>query len=401
MSGYSPAAWERAMRVRDVILQAIAGKMTWLQAADVLGMSPRTLRRWRRKFQEHGIDRLVDRRRQRPSARAIPEAELRRWLRLYRDRYCGYNARHFWATCRREHGLTWSYTLLRTALQAAGLVRKHRPRGRHFRRREPRACCGELLHLDGSRHRWLERCPEDYQHLIVVVDDATRQILYARLEGGESSPAVMRALAAVLRTHGIPQALYTDRASWAACTRGSEGLPRDDRPTKMQRALKRLGIEHILAFSPQARGRGERVNRTLQDRLVNELRIHGIRSVPAANRYLEQHFLAAYNAEFGRVPGDPASAFVPLGSVDLEPILCHEEERVVANDNTVHLDGVRPQIDKQPGRVTCAGLTVTVRRHLDGTHTVTWGKRRLGRYDDRGRRLENAVAPTPSTGAAA
>lgn len=401
MPSYSPAAWERAMKVQEVLVRALAGRISWLQAADILGTSPRSLRRWRARMERFGVEARVDRRHRHPSMRAIPPAELARWLKLYRERYRGYNARHFWSTCRREHELTWSYTLIRTALQVAGLVRKHRPRGRHFRRREPRACFGELLRLDGSRHRWLALRPDDYQHLIVVIDDATRQMLYARLEEGESGAAVMTALAAVLRTHGIPQTLYTDRASWAACTRGSDGRPRDDRPTQVQRALHRLGIEHILAFSPQARGRSERANRTLQDRLVNERRAHGIRSVERANRYLAERFLPAYNTEFGRPPADPATAFVPLGEVNLDPILCHEEERVVAKDNTVHLDGVRLQIDKQPGRVTCAGLTVTVRRHLDGTHSVTWSKRTLGRYDPRGRRREVTAPPASTTKAAA
>jgi transposase len=401
MPDYPPAAWERAMKVREVILEAIAGQLTWLQAADVLGMSPRTLRRWRRKFQEHGIDRLVDRRRHRPSARAIPEAELRRWLRLYRDKYTGYNARHFWSTCRREHGLTWSYTLLRTALQAAGLVRKHRPRGRHFRRREPRPCFGEMLHLDGSRHHWLALRPEEYQHLIVIVDDATRQVLYAQLADGESSHAVMTALGAVLRTHGLPQALYTDRAGWAAVTRKAGERPEPGRLTQVGRALKRLGIEHILAYSPQARGRSERTNRTLQGRLVNELRVAGIRTTERANQFLRDRFLPAYNTEFARPAADATSVFVPLGETELDAILCHEEERVVAKDNTVQLDGVRLQLDKQPGRVTCAGLSVILRRHLDGTHSVLWGKRTLGRYDPRGRRLEDVALPQKPSNAAA
>ena len=392
MPSYPPAAWERAMKVREVILQALAGKMSWWQAADVLGMSPRTLRRWRRKFQEHGVDRLVDRRRHRPSARAIPEAELQRWLTLYRKRYAGYNARHFWSTCRREHGLSWSYTLLRQALQTAGLVRKHRPRGRHFRRRDPRPCFGEMLHLDGSRHHWLAWRPEEYQHLIVVVDDATGRVLYAQLAEGESSHAVMSALAAVIRTQGLPQALYTDRASWAAVTRKAGERPEPGRLTHVGRALKRLGIEHILAYSPQARGRSERMNRTLQDRLVNELRVGGIRTLERANRFLAERFLPAYNTEFARPPADATNVFVPLGEADLDAILCHEEERVVGKDNTVQLEGVRLQIDKQPGRTTCAGLTVTLRRHLDGTHSVLWGKRTLGRYNPRGRPLEEVAA---------
>lgn len=400
MPTYSPAAWEQAMKRHEVLVQAIAGKMTWLQAADVLGLSPRTVRRWRGRMERYGIGGLKDRRMLAPSGHAIKPSELARWLTLYRTRYRGYNARHFWVTCRRDHALSWSYTLIREALQAAGLVRKHRPRGRHFRRREPRGCFGELLHLDGSRHRWLALQPQDYQHLIVVLDDATRRILYAQLVDHESTQTVMGALQAVVTQHGIPQALYTDRASWAAVTRRA-GEPVDPRRlTQVGRALQRLGVEHILAYSPQARGRSERVNRTLQGRLVNELRVAGIRALAPANRYLVERFLPAYNDEFGGAAAEPATAFVALGSADLAAILCHEEERQVAKDNTVHLEGVRMQIDKQPGRVTCAGLTVTIRRHLDGTHSVHWGKRLLGRYDPRGRRLET-ITPKVASDAAA
>jgi hypothetical protein len=399
MSDYSPAAWERTMKRHEVIVQAIAGKLTWLEAAAVMGLSARTMRRWRVRMERYGIEGLMDRRMLSPSGKAIKPGELARWLKLYRTRYRGYNARHFWSTCRREHGLSWSYTLIREALQAAGLVRRHRPRGRHFRRREPRGCFGELLHLDGSRHRWLALRPEDFQSLMVVVDDATRRILYAQLSEHESTHAVFEALDAVVKQHGIPQALYTDRASWAAVTRKA-GEPVDKtRLTQVGRALKRLGVEHILAYSPQARGRSERVNRTLQGRLVNELRVAGVRSIEAANRYLVERFLPAYDAEFGRPAAETQAAFVALGSVALETILCHEEERCVARDNTVQLESVRMQIDKQPGRATCAGLTVTLRRHLDGTHSVLWGKRLLGRYDARGRRLETAARLTSEAAA--
>jgi transposase len=398
---YSPAAEEHAMKRYEVLVQAIAGKLTWLEASNILGLSPRTIRRWRVRMEQYGVLGLKDRRMLSPSGKAIKPAELARWLKLYRTRYRGYNARHFWSTCRRLHGLTWSYTLIRQALQGAGLVRRHRPRGRHFRRREPRGCFGEMLHLDGSRHRWLALKPDDYQHLIVVVDDATRRILYAGFEPHESTEAVLRALAAVVRQHGIPQALYTDRASWAAVTRKA-GQPVDKSClTQVGRALKRLGVEHILAYSPQARGRSERVNRTLQGRLVNELRVQGVRSLAQANRYLLDHFLPAYNDEFQRAPADPLTAFVPLGTADLDAILCIEEDRQVARDNTVQLEGVRLQIDKQPGRATCAGLTVTLRRHLDGTHSVHWGKRLLGRYSVRGKRLESVLPTSPASTAAA
>jgi hypothetical protein len=158
------------------------------------------------------------------------------------------------------------------------------------------------------------------------------------------------------------------------------------------RALAQLGIEHILGYSPQARGRSERMNGTLQGRLVNELRVARITTVAAANRYLRERFLPDFNAEFGRAPAEPAPAFVPLGGVDLEQILCHQDERVVARDNTVVLDGLVMQLTKQPGRRSCAELRVLVRRHLDGRHSVRHGARRLGLFDARGRIVTPAAA---------
>jgi len=301
--------------------------------------------------------------------------------------------RHFYERARREHGVTVSYSFVKKALQAAHLVGKRRPRGRHRRRREPRPCFGELLHLDGSRHRWLALVPDAYHTALVIVDDATKHVLYAQLvEGGESVAAIMTALQAVLETHGIPGALYTDRASWAVTTPTSGTDPDRTKLTQVGRALARLGVEHIVGFSPQARGRSERANGTLQGRLVNELRVAGIRTLPAANRYLREHFIPAYNATFGRPPADPHSAFVPILRHDLTQILCHEEERVVARDNTVTLERVVLQLDKQRGRRTCAGLRVLVRRHLDGQHSVWWGPRCLGRFSATGRSLRTAAA---------
>src|SRR5947207_6631682 len=390
---YPPGAVERAMKVQEVILRALDGKLTWLQAADILGRSPRSIRRLRWKFQHYGYDGLFDRRRQTPSPKRAPVAEVQRLLALYRDRYQGFNVRHFHQLARREHGVGFCYAFVKKALPMAGLVPRQQPRGRHRRLREPRPCFGELLHLDGSRHRWLALVPDAYHTALVIVDDATKHVLYAQLvEGGESVAAIMTALQAVLATHGIPGALYTDRASWAVTTPTSGTDPDRTRLTQVGRALARLGVEHIVGFSPQARGRSERANGTLQGRLVNELRVAGIRTLPAANRYLREHFIPAYNATFGRPPADPHSAFVPILRHDLTQILCHEEERVVARDNTVTLERVVLQLDKQRGRRTCAGLRVLVRRHLDGQHSVWWGPRCLGRFSATGRSLRTAAA---------
>jgi transposase len=383
---YASAVVERTMKVQEVMMQAISGKLTWLQAEEILGWQPRRLRRWRLRYQRRGYDGLWDRRRQRPSPRRAPVAEVARIVGLYRERYAGFNASHFHEIAQREHGVRYAYTFVKQLLQAAALLPKRRARGRHRRRREPRPCFGEMLHLDGSPHAWLARCPTERQVLLQSIDDATKRVLYAQLVPAESTAAVMTALWTILETHGLPQALYTDRAGWAFYT-PKAGEPVDrDKLTQVGRALARLGIEHIPAYSPQARGRSERLNRTFQGRLVNELRVAGISTVAAANRYLREQFLAAYDRRFARPPTDPAPAFVPLGRVDLTHILCHEEVRTVGQDNTVTLEGVRLQIDKQPGRRTCAGLRVLVRRHLDGLHCIWFGARCFGHYDARGRR---------------
>lgn len=389
---YTRAAVERVMKVQEAILRALSGRQSWLQVADMLGVSPRTVRRLRWRYERYGYDGLFDHRRRRPSPRAVPLGEVQRLLRMYRERYGprdghpGFNIRHFYEVACRDHRVRLSYSFVKQALQTAGLVGKRRPRGRHRRRREPRPCFGELLHLDGSLHPWLALVADARQTLIAVVDDATKQLLYAQLvAGGESLGAIMTALRAVLEQHGIPGALYTDRAGWAVYTPTSGTAPDRTKRTQVGRALARLGIEHIVSFSPQARGRSERANGTLQGRLVNELRVAGIQTLPAANRYLRERFIPDYNARFGRAPADPSSAFVPVGRQDLDQILCHEDERCVARDNTLTLDGVVLQIDKQRGRRSCAGLRVLVRRHLDGRHSVWWGPRCLGWFTATGR----------------
>ena len=381
---YPEAAWERAMTVQEVMMKALSGELHWFRAADILGWSPRTLRRWRERYETFGYVGLLDKRRHSPSVRRMAAPEVGRLLQLYRERYTGFNVRHFHQIARREHGVTVSYSFLKQALQAAGLVKKHRARGRHRRRREPRACFGEMLHLDGSVHAWFTLAPDERPCLILVSDDATKRVLAATFFPSESTHAVMTSLATVLRTEGLPMALYTDRAHWAFHTPKAKGPVDKTRLTQVGRALAVLGIEHIPSYSPQARGRSERLNRTFQDRLVNELRVAGIATIETANRYLTETFVPQHNATFAHAPRDPASAFVALGDVDLETILCHEEARVVARDNTVCLERQVLQIAPQPGRRSCSGLCVTVRRHLDGRYSVRRGAQILGQYTSKG-----------------
>jgi transposase len=219
---YPASAWERAMTVQEVLLKALSGELHWFRAAEILGWSPRTVRRWRERYEEFGHSGLIDKRLHRPSIRRVPPGTVEQLLRLYRERYAGFNVRHFHQIARREHGVTVSYSFVKQALQAARLVKKHRARGRHRLRREPRACFGEMLHLDGSVPEWFTG--EDLRPcLIAVSDDATKRVLRAALYPSESTWAVMTSLATVLRTAGLPMALYTDRAHWAFHTRRPRG----------------------------------------------------------------------------------------------------------------------------------------------------------------------------------
>jgi transposase len=366
MKLYTPSAVERAMRVQEVILRAMSGQLSWIRAAEIIGISDRSMRRWKRRYEEHGYDGLLDRRTGRPSPRRAPFEEVQRILRLYREKYLWFNVRHFHQIVTREHGVTLSYTFIKKALQGSGLVKKRKAHGRHFEKREPRACFGELIHVDGSPHAWLALDAQERQTLIAVLDDATKWLLYAQLWPEETTEAVMTALKEVVETYGIPMALYSDRASWAFYTPKAGGGVDKENLTQVGRALARLGVEHIPAYTPQARGRSERLNRTLQD------------------QYLRQHFIPRYNQDFTRPPRDPYAVFVSAHGTDLEQIFCFEEPRIVAKDNTVRFENLCLQLQKQPGRITCAGLKVMVRRHLDGSHSVWLGSRKLGLFDSQG-----------------
>jgi transposase len=388
--GYSDGAWERAMKVQEVILRALSGEIHWFQAGEILGLSVRTMRRYRAGFEKWGYDGLVDRRRRTPSLRRVPLEEVKRILGLYRERYRGWNVRHFYETACRGHGVKVSYTFLKQALQGAGLVAKKKGRGRHRRRRERRACFGEMLHIDGSRHAWLSEVDGEKQTLISVIDDATSRLLYSQLWREETTEAVMVALREIVGQYGIPASIYSDRASWAFETSKAGQAVSKTHLTQVGEVLKRLGVEHIPSYSPQARGRSERMNGTLQGRLINELKLCGARSIEEGNRYIRERYLATHNQAFSVEAREPASLFVPADGADLDEIFCREVVRHVAKDNVVTCGKVSFQISKQPGRRTCSGLAVVVKQHLNGAWSIHRGVQILGRYEANGRPVETA-----------
>src|SRR3974377_559725 len=288
MGSYSMAAVERAMKVQEVMLRAMAKKITWWQAAEIIGISDRQMRRWRERYEEFGYDGLFDRRRGKPSPKRVPLATVEQVLGLYRDRYYDLNVRHFHEKLREEHQIQLSYTWVKLALQGAGLIARGRKRGVHRKRRPRRPLPGMLLHIDGSRHRWFQ--DERWYDLVAILDDATSQIYYAQLVEEEPATTVMAALREVIERHGLFCALYSDRGSHFWLTPKAGEVVDRHRLTQVGRALHELGVRMIPAYSPQARGRSERNFGTWQGRLPQELRLRGIRTVGEANRFFRGHY---------------------------------------------------------------------------------------------------------------
>lgn len=376
------------MKVQDVLLKAMAKKITWWEAAEILGVTDRTMRRWRDRLEKHGYVGLADRRKGKPSPKRIPVATMEELLRLYQEKYYDLNMRHFHEKLREEHGIQVSYTSVQNALQGAGLVAKRHKRGPHRRRRPRRPMPGMLLHIDGSRHRWLN--DDRWYDLIVILDDATSEIYYAQLVEEESTRTVMAGLREVIEKQGLFCALYSDRGSHFFVTVKEGETVDKHRLTQVGRAMKELGVQMIAAYSPQARGRSERSFGTWQGRLPQELRLAGIRTVEGANAFLRERYIGEFNDKFQMAAAEKGTAFRRTGRSDLNWIFTVQTERVVAKDNTVAIKERSWQIDKTRFRNTLAGSTVTIHEHLDETVSIRFGPHVVGRYRADGEKLEDA-----------
>jgi transposase len=387
MFSYPKAAVERAMKIQEVLLRAMAGKITWWQAAEILGFSDRHLRRIRERYQEFGYESMFDKRRGQPSPKRVPFATVEKVLALYREKYFDLNVRHFHEKLGEQHDIDLSYTWVKSVLQGAGLVARQRQRGAHRKRRARRPLPGMMLHIDGSHHQWFQ--DERWYDLIVILDDATSAIYYAQLTEEESTLTVMAGLKEVIERKGVFCALYSDRGSHFWLTPKAGGKIDPHRLTQVGRALRELGVQMIPAYSPQARGRSERNFGTWQGRLPQELRLRGIGSLEAANRFLREEYIAEFNARFQVPAAQRGTAFVRPSSKDLDLIFALQFERTVNRDNTVNIQNLRLQIEPVRWRATLAGCTVKVHQHLDGSFTITYGPQRLGHYSAEGVSLKN------------
>jgi len=366
------------MKIQEVILKAMAGTLKWWEATEIIGVTDRTMRRWRQQYEEHGYSGLWDCRKRRPSPKRVPVKDLERVLQLFRERYFDFNVQHFHEKLREEHGLNYSYTWVKTALQEAGLVERRKKRGSHRKRRLRRPLPGMLLHIDGSEHRWFS--DERYHELIVIMDDATSEIYYAQLVEAESTHSVMVALREVIETRGLFCSLYSDRAGHFFVTpKRGEKVDRS-RPTQVGRALQELGVKMIAAYSPQARGRSERNFGTWQGRLPQELRLRGMGDLERANEFLRTEYIAEFNGRFAVPAAQKGTAFVRTRRSDLDWIFSVQHERTVDNDNTVALDNRAFQLNKTRWRNTLAGQSVIVHEHLDGRVSIRYGPHVIAQY---------------------
>jgi transposase len=374
----SIAETERMMKIQEVILKAMAGKLKWWEAAEIIGITDRTIRRWRERYEEHGYSGLWDYRKRRPSPKRVPVGDLEKVLQLYREQYHDFNVRHFHEKLEEVHDLHFSYTWVKTALQEAGLVKRRKKRGSHRKRRPRRPLPGMMLHIDGSLHAWFQ---DERKHvLLVILDDATSEIYYAQLVNAESTMSVMAALREVVERHGVFCTLYSDRAGHYFYTPKAGGKVDMTRPTQAGRAMQQLGVRMIPAYSPEARGRSERNYGTWQGRLPQELRIRGIREVDAANRFLREEYIAEFNEKFAVAAAGKGSAFVKTARKDLDLIFSLRHERVVNQDNTVQVDNRVFQIEKTRWRNTLAGQSVVVHEHLDGRVSIRYGPHQIAEF---------------------
>lgn len=366
-------------------------ELSQAEAAELLGMGERTFRRWHTRYLEAGGAGLQDRRLGRPSPRRAPASVLAQACRLFRDSYPDHTVKHFHEQLERRHGYRLGYTVTKLALHAAGLVKPAERRGAHRKKRPRRPLPGMLLFQDGSPFAWLPGSDRQLD-LVVTMDDATSQLYSAILVEEEGTASSFLGLAETIAAEGLFCALYTDRGSHYFLTPAAGGKVDKTARTQVGRALARLGIEHIPSYSPEARGRVERVFRTLQDRLPKELRLAGIGAdIAAANRFIREVYLPEHNARFAVAPEQPGSAFVAAREAQWRDVLCSQEERVVGNDNTVRYHGRTLQIPESPLRRHFVKAAVRVHEYPDGALAIFHGPRCIARYRADGSPLDDAT----------
>jgi hypothetical protein len=371
----------RAMRFEEALEGWSVGRLTQAEAALLLGQCERSFRRHVERYKADGLEGLLDKRLSQVSKRKASVAEIDQVVQTYKRGFAGWNVAHFHTKYQSELKGTRSYSWLKTVLQGAGLARVSKRQGKHRIKRERAPLPGMMVHQDASTHHWV---PGQVWDLVVTMDDATGEhtsMFFCDQEGTASS---FHGLGQTIARYGLFASLYSDRGSHYFITPEEGGKVDKLNLTEVGRALKQLGIEHIAAYSPQARGRSERAFRTHQGRLPQELARAGITDMGSANEYLERIYRDSHNREFCVASTLPGTAYVPFISGSLPDVLCEQHERTVGNDNCVRFDNMHLQLPADEFRHHYARTHVRVHRYVDGTLAVFHGPRKLGGYSKSG-----------------
>jgi len=376
----------RKMRFEEAYDGWKKGRLTQEEAARLLGVCDRTYRRYLVRYEEQGMEGLIDQRLGQISHRSAPVDEIIALADLYNHRYQGFTVKHFYSWYQRSHGGIRSYTWVKNTLQGKGLVPKASRKGTHRKQRPRAPYIGMMLHQDGSTHEWV---PGKLWDLIVTMDDASSEhysMFFVEEEGTQSS---FQGVNEVIDKHGLFASFYSDRGSHYWNTPEAGGKVDKENLTQFGRAMRHLGIEMIPAYSPEARGRSERAFRTHQDRLVKELALAGITEMNKANAYISDVYMPAYNDEFAVVPEESASMFVPWAGTPLQDILCQQYERTVGNDNCVKFDGMTLQIPSDKYRFHYVKVKVRVHCYPNGKLAIFHGHRKLASFNSQGKEVSN------------
>jgi len=388
---YSTAAMVKAMKIQEVILKAASGQILWIDAADIIGVSYRTMKRWKARYKQYGYDGIFDRRMKKPSPKKVPLGEVETILSLYAEQYMGFNVAHFHEKLP-NHKIKRGYTFVKTLLQTAGLVKKTLKRGKHRRKRPRKPLVGMMLHIDGSPHEWIPALSGQVFDLLVLMDDATSRIYDMIIVPEEDTLSCMSLFKNCVEKHGIFCSLYSDRASHFFFTPKAGQPVKENHFTQIGRALNELDVTMIPAYSPEARGRSERKFRTLQGRIPNEFKLHNIKTVEEANQFLKEHYIKEHNNRFMVLPEEPGSAFIPIAKhINLDLIFSIKEQRVVNPDNTVSFQRHVLQIDASTLRTSFTKCRVNVHLHIDNTISITFGPHIVGRYNSSGETLKKLL----------
>jgi len=370
------------MKFEEVYEWQTQGRLSTLEAAQMLNMSERNLARYILRYQEEGIDGLNDKRLGKAAHNAAPVDEVIALCEIYQNHYRGYSAAHFFDKYRYQHQGIRSYNWVRRTLQHRGLLLPQRKKGQHRRRRERKPMIGMMIHQDASTHEWVEGKMWD---LVVTMDDASSEIYSAFFVDEEGTWSSFLGVKDMIEANGLCCSFYSDRAKhyWNMLKAG--GKVDKQQLTQFGRAMKQLGIEMIPAYSPEARGRSERVFGTLQARLPKELTSAGITSQNDANRFLRDSFLPEFNQTFSVKPQEEESAFVPWKTnyIKLDDILCLQEQRTVNKDNTVSYKGQCWQISRDKERYSYARSKVMIHEYIDGSIGIFHGPREIAKFEAR------------------